>query len=242
MSMLESWKRLVEEDGGLAEIKIDQYMRSFSGDVISRACFGSNYSKGEEIFLKLRALQEVSSKKLLATGTGMRYYNPNFIHRYTIEYRKKKKKSESPPLHIIMTSSKWCRHLPTKSNREAWALEKEIKKLVLNVVKERDEAGFEKDLLQMVLEGARQSDLSQDAVDRFVVDNCKNIYLAGYETTAVSATWCLMLLASNPQWQERIRHEVAEVCKGHLPDYESARKMKLVYFLFDISVVVVFHY
>ncbi|KAL1558742.1 cytochrome P450 714C2-like protein [Salvia divinorum] len=191
ISLCESWKRQVEEAGGIAEIKIDEYVRSFSGDVISRACFGSNYSKGEEIFLKLRALQEVSSKKLFATGTGMR-------------------------------------HLPTKSNREAWALEKEIKTLVLNVVKERDEAGFEKDLLQMVLEGARQSDLSQDAVDRFVVDNCKNIYLAGFETTAVSATWCLMLLASNPEWQDRIRREVVDVCKGKVPDYEAAKKMKLL--------------
>ncbi|KAG6415527.1 hypothetical protein SASPL_122939 [Salvia splendens] len=191
ISLCESWKRQVEEGGGLAEIKIDEYMRSFSGDVISRACFGSNYSKGEEIFLKLRALQEISSKKLFVSGTGMR-------------------------------------HLPTKSNREAWALEKDIKTLVLNVVKERDEAGFEKDLLQMVLEGARQSDLSQDAVDRFVVDNCKNIYLAGYETTAVSATWCLMLLASNPEWQDRIHREVVDVCKGQVPDYEAAKKMKLL--------------
>lgn len=66
--MLDSWRGLVESNGGLAEIKIDQYMRSFSGDVISRACFGSNYAKGEEIFLRLRALQEVSSKKIWITG------------------------------------------------------------------------------------------------------------------------------------------------------------------------------
>ncbi|KAL1547246.1 cytochrome P450 714C2-like protein [Salvia divinorum] len=191
VSLCESWTRLVGEGGGIAEIKIDEYMRSFSGDVISRACFGSNFSKGEEIFLKLRALQEVTSKKVFATGTGMR-------------------------------------HIPTKSNREAWALEKEIKSLILNVVKERDESGFEKDLLQMVLEGARQSDLSREAVDRFVVDNCKNIYLAGYETTAVSATWCLMLLASNPEWQDRIRHEVADVFNGRLPDYKATMKMKLL--------------
>ena len=120
------------------------------------------------------------------------------------------------------------RHLPTKGNREQWALEKEIRKLILEVVRERNEGGYEKDLLQMVLEGAKNSDLSQDTIDRFIVDNCKNIYLAGYETTAVSATWCLMLLAANPEWQDRIRTEAIEICKGQIPDADMVRKMKQV--------------
>ncbi|KAK2980411.1 hypothetical protein RJ640_025257 [Escallonia rubra] len=190
MTLLDSWKNIIDAQGGIADIKIDQHMRSFSGDVISRACFGSNFSKGEEIFLKLRALQEESSKKVLATGIpGMRY-------------------------------------LPTKSNREQWSLEKEIRTLILQVVKERNAAKHEKDLLQSVLEGAKNSDLSQDAINTFIVDNCKNIYLAGYETTAVSATWCLMLLASNPEWQARVRAEALEVCKGQVPNADMVRKMK----------------
>ncbi|KAM7521954.1 hypothetical protein LguiA_011856 [Lonicera macranthoides] len=190
IKLLDSWKSIIESSGGIADIKIDPHMRSFSGDVISRACFGSNFSKGEEIFLKLRALQEAASKKVLSTGIpGMRY-------------------------------------LPTKGNREQWALEKEIHTLILQVVKERNEAGYEKDLLQSVLEGAKNSDLTQNVIDRFIVDNCKNIYLAGYETTAVSATWCLMLLASHPEWQDRIRAEALEVCKGQIPDADMVRKMK----------------
>lgn len=123
-----------------------------------------------------------------------------------------------------------CRHLPTKSNREAWALEKEAATLILQVVKERQTAGYEKDLLQMILEGAKNSDLSQEATDRFIVDNCKNIYLAGYETTAVTATWCLMLLASNQEWQERVRAEVLQVCEGRIPDADMLLKMKQVFF------------
>lgn len=120
------------------------------------------------------------------------------------------------------------RHLPTKGNREQWALEKEIRKLILQVVRERNEVGYEKDLLQMVLEGAKNSNLSEDTIDRFIVDNCKNIYLAGYETTAVSATWCLMLLAANPEWQDRIRAEAIDICKGEIPDADMVRKMKQV--------------
>ncbi|PKI50031.1 hypothetical protein CRG98_029571 [Punica granatum] len=78
----------------------------------------------------------------------------------------------------------------------------------------------------MVLEGAKNSDLSQEAANRFIVDNCKNIYLAGFETTAVSATWSLMLLAAYPEWQDRVRSEALEICGSHLPDSDMLRKMK----------------
>ncbi|KAG6751426.1 hypothetical protein POTOM_045964 [Populus tomentosa] len=199
--LLNSWKSRIDKEGGVADIKIDEGMRSFSGDVISRACFGSNYSEGAEIFSRLRALQEAMSKKSLSTGIpGMRY-------------------------------------IPTKNNREAWALEKDVRSLILEIVKERKETAHEKDLLQIVLESAKTSNLGQDAMDRFIVDNCKNIYLAGYETTAVSATWCLMLLAANQEWQDRVRAEVLEVCgSGCLPDADMLRKMK------QVSQLLVFHY
>ncbi|OAY23979.1 cytochrome P450 714C2 isoform X2 [Manihot esculenta] len=191
-ALLNSWKSMIERDGGMADIKVDEGLGSFSADVISRACFGSNYYKGEKIFLKLKDLLKASSKKDLAVGIpGMRY-------------------------------------LPTKSNREAWALEKEIRNLILKVVKERQEAADEKDLLQMILEGAKNSNLSREETDRFIVDNCKNVYMAGWETTTVSASWCLMLLAINQEWQDRVRAEVLEICGGSMLDSDMIRKMKLL--------------
>lgn len=120
------------------------------------------------------------------------------------------------------------RYLAHKRNKKAQALAKEIRKSILKLVNERNEAGYEKDLLQMILEGAKNSDMDKDSIDHFIVDNCKNIYMAGYETTATSATWCLMLLASNPEWQERVRAEVLQVCKGQLPTDEMVNKMKQV--------------
>lgn len=87
----------------------------------------------------------------------------------------------------------------------------------------------QKDLLQMVLEGATINMTTQNAIDTFIVDNCKNIYLAGYETTAVAATWCLILLAANPIWQQRVRDEVRQVCKDQVPDADMIRQMKQVH-------------
>jgi len=125
------------------------------------------------------------------------------------------------------------RYIPTKNNWEIWKLEKEINSMILKVVKERAAANYEKDLLQMILEGAKsygdqESFPSDVSLDRFIVDNCKAIYLASHETTAITASWCLMLLAANQEWQPRARAEVLEICKNNLPDADMLRNMKTV--------------
>lgn len=120
------------------------------------------------------------------------------------------------------------RFLPTKSNICVWKLEKEIYNLILKVVKKRQEAAHEKDLLQTILQNAKRSNLTQKAVEKFIVDNCKTIYLAGYDTTAASASWCLMFLASDQQWQDRVRADVLEICGDRIPDVDMLPKMKQV--------------
>ena len=73
-SMLRSWESRIENEGGIADIKINEDLRSLSADIISRACFGSNYSQGEEIFLKLNTLQGIMSKGNVGVP-GFRYGN-----------------------------------------------------------------------------------------------------------------------------------------------------------------------
>lgn len=78
VTVLNAWNIKIENDDGVADIKIDDYLRSFSGDVISRACFGSNYSKGEEIFLRIRDLINYIPERILYLSIpGMRY---NFFY------------------------------------------------------------------------------------------------------------------------------------------------------------------
>ncbi|GFZ20016.1 hypothetical protein Acr_28g0007210 [Actinidia rufa] len=190
--LLDIWKSRIEAEGGVADIHIDQDLLDFSGDVISRACFGSNYAKGKEIFCKLNVLKDAMAKRIFNIGV--------------------------PGLGL----------LPTKNNRLIWSLVKEIHKLIVKVVKERKESEHvHKDLLQTVLEGAENGDMSRDAKESFIVDNCKNIYLAAQETVAITAAWCLMLLASNPEWQERVRAEILEIWGDQVPDSEMLRKAKL---------------
>ncbi|KAL8092600.1 hypothetical protein AgCh_034748 [Apium graveolens] len=200
-TLLYSWNDIIKADGGIvSDIEIVPHMRSFSGDVISRACFGSNFQQREEIFSTLRELFELSSTRAFSLGI--------------------------PAL----------RYIPTKNNRKLRALEKEIHELILRVVEKRNEVGYTKDLLQMLLEGGQNSGLRKDEIDQFIVTNCKNIYLAGYETTAVSATWALMLLAANQDWQDRVRAEAIEVCKGQPPDAVAIGKMKVLTMVINESL------
>ncbi|KAG6489091.1 cytochrome P450 714B3-like [Zingiber officinale] len=197
--LLRSWQERVDLAGGTAEINIDEDLRRYSADVISRTCFGSNYARGKEIFQKLRALQNaVATPNLFAEITGLR-----------------------------------C--IPTKRAREVQSLNREVNALILRAVKEEEEEGgggeprrlTQRNLLQAILRSASES---LDFSDRFVVDNCKNIYFAGHETTAVAASWCLMLLALHPEWQARARTEAVEVCGrgGRSLDANALQKMKIL--------------
>ncbi|KAI5344825.1 hypothetical protein L3X38_012702 [Prunus dulcis] len=157
-TLLRPWESKIESEGGIAVLGVDEEMRSLSADIISRACFGSSYSEGKEIFLKLRTLQRIMSQGNIGIP-GIRY-------------------------------------LPTKNNREAWRLEKEIHSMILK--------------------------------DNFIVDDCKNVYFAGHETSAVTTSWSLMLLAANPEWQAQARAEVLELCRDGVPDADALRSMKTV--------------
>ncbi|KAK7350480.1 hypothetical protein VNO77_09169 [Canavalia gladiata] len=191
---LRYWETRVESEGGVSEIKIDEDLRSLSADIIGRACFGSNYFEGKEIFLKLRDLQRLLSN----IDEGI----PGF------------------------------RYLPNKSNRQMWKLEKEINLKISKLIKQRQEETHEEDLLQMILEGAKNCEGGDGPLsnsisrDRFMIDNCKNIFFAGHETTAIATSWCLMLLATNQDWQDRARDEVLQVCGNGAPDASMLRSMK----------------
>ncbi|XP_022764435.1 cytochrome P450 714A1-like [Durio zibethinus] len=197
--LVRKWEDCIEAQNGLmADIRVDEDLRGFSADVIARACFGSSYSKGKEIFSKLRKLQTAISRQsflIAVPGYGL---------------------------------------LPMKKQNEIVSLEREIESLIWKTVKERERkceeaSSLEKDLFHHILEGAmNDQSLGKDSSKGFIVDNCKNIYFAGHETTAVAASWCLMLLALHPDWQSRVRTEVAQVCGDSFPAADSVSRLKTV--------------
>lgn len=134
-----------------------------------------------------------------------------------------------------------CRFLNNKVEKEVKSLEKEIESLIWEAVQDRVQecskrSSSEKDLMQWILEGAmNDQDLDEVSSKQLIVDNCKNIYFAGHESTAVAASWCLMLLALHPEWQHTIRAEFNQLCQNnddhlHVPDIDTLLKMKSVFF------------
>ncbi|KAB2610027.1 cytochrome P450 714C2-like [Pyrus ussuriensis x Pyrus communis] len=101
--------------------------------------------------------------------------------------------------------------------------------MILKVVKQRVEAAYEKDLVQMILEGAKNSaDNSALLHKNFIVDNCKTLFFAGHDTTALATSWALTLLAAHPDWQARACAEVLEICRDKPLDADMLRSMKVV--------------
>ncbi|KAJ1264648.1 hypothetical protein BS78_08G016100 [Paspalum vaginatum] len=195
--VLESWEGILDDAGGSSEIVVDDYLRNLSADVISRACFGSSFAKGEEIFCKLRQLQKAISQQDALVGL----------------------------------SAVW-KHLLMKANREIGKLDEEVRLLILAVTKERSNCKGNDDLLRAIINGGTHDGRSHKSTieaEGFIIGNCKNIYFAGHETTAVTAIWCLMLLATHPEWQDCARAEALEVCHGRTRlDVDVLRHLKIL--------------
>ncbi|CAN6344229.1 unnamed protein product [Urochloa humidicola] len=200
--LLQAWENILDGTGGSKEIYVDGYLRNFSADVIARACFGSSFTKGKDIFCKLRQLQKAISQQDTLVGL----------------------------------SALW-KYLPTKSNQEIRKLDQEVRLLILDLCKEHRSRSHSNgvthksphnNLLHAIIDAADQRPSYSSAED-FIVDNCKNIYFAGHETTAVTATWCLMLLAAHPDWQVRARAEALVVCRGQTRlDIDALRQLRIL--------------
>nr|XP_048319490.1 cytochrome P450 714B2-like [Ziziphus jujuba var. spinosa] len=80
------------------------------------------------------------------------------------------------------------------------------------------------------MENAKNAKLGPTAEGQYIVDNCKNLFLVGFEVPAVVAMWGLMLLALHPEWPACLRSEVQQVCGGdhNIIDANMLNKMKIM--------------
>lgn len=106
------------------------------------------------------------------------------------------------------------RFLPSKTNREIWSIEKQIRGSILGLIeknKTRD-AEIAGTLLQAFMSPyVNQNGQEEKLGIEEVIDECKTFYFAAKETTGDLMTWVLVLLAMHQEWQSIAREEVIRV-------------------------------
>ncbi|XP_024932549.3 cytochrome P450 CYP72A616 [Ziziphus jujuba] len=202
--MMEKWERMVSLQG-TCEVDMWPEFQKLTADVISRAAFGSDYEEGKKIF-------ELQKELILLVVEAMKtIYIPGF------------------------------RFLPTKKNRRRKKLDKEITSMLRNITQNkwnamRTEQSKADDLLGLLLQSNNQESLPENECNKKsnemtleeVIEECKQFYLAGQETTASWLTWIIIVLAMHPSWQEKAREEVLQICGNREPNFESISHLKIV--------------
>ncbi len=93
------------------------------------------------------------------------------------------------------------------------------------IAKRKTGAAKRDDLLQLLLDAQAEDGTGLSEID--VRDNVLSLVIAGHETTAIAIGWALYVLASRPEWQDRVRSEVNEAAGG--APLEAAHLASLVF-------------
>jgi cytochrome P450 len=135
-----------------------------------------------------------------------------------------------------------CRFFPIPRNREISKLIHKNEKILKQIIQIRqeqarvDKSFCAKDILDLMM-STHSNNYKRKVVNgttcqlniQNLVDECKTLFLAGYATTASHLTWTMLLLAEYPEWQERARIEVREVCGfNNEMDVTKLNQMKIV--------------
>ncbi|XVF36136.1 hypothetical protein REPUB_Repub19eG0032500 [Reevesia pubescens] len=123
------------------------------------------------------------------------------------------------------------RFLPTRTNREMWRLEKEtdecIRALIQANSKTKENASS---LLNLWMSSYKNQDDQEERLgEEEIIGECKTVHFAAKEPPANALSWALLLLALNPEWQDKAREEVVRVCGNNkFPVAENLNDLKIV--------------
>ncbi|XP_059282570.1 cytochrome P450 CYP72A616-like [Lycium ferocissimum] len=200
--MIEKWMKSISPEG-TSEIDIWPEFQDLTGDIISRTAFGSSYEDGKKILELQKELQ-----LLVIEAMGMLYI-PGF------------------------------RFVPTKKNRRRKYLDRRITSMLKTIVDTKENMirtgqTREDDLLGLLLQFNNENNSLNNVNNSYqmtkedIIEECKQFYLAGHETTSSLLTWTLIVLAIHQDWQEKARQEVLQVVRDKNPDAEAISHLKTV--------------
>ncbi|KAG9447960.1 hypothetical protein H6P81_014088 [Aristolochia fimbriata] len=200
--MMSRWDKSAGSEGSF-ELDAWPEIQNLTGDVISRAAFGSNYREGNRIF----QLQREQAKYLVEAADSV--YIPGF--RFLPTKKNRRRQAIDREVRGLVTGM----------------IKKREKALMLGEAPTDDLLGL---LLESNFREPQEQGNSKGMTTEEVIRECKLFYFAGQETTAVLLTWTLIVLAMHPSWQDRARDEILDVFgKNKVPEeFDALSHLKIV--------------
>ncbi|KAG0494760.1 hypothetical protein HPP92_005754 [Vanilla planifolia] len=193
------------------EVDLFKDFTVFASEIISRFAFGSSYAEGNAIFTNIDRLALIAARNSL-----------------TVRLPLVRKLLRSP------------------DDIESKRLEEEMRESILKIVKKRemmkekgDINGYGDDLLGSLLSALHEANDEEGITLQDLIDECKTFYFGGHETTATMLSWTFLLLAINPEWQEKARAEFAEIFGDRsltLDDTAAVAKLKTLTMILNESM------
>ncbi|XP_043723194.1 cytochrome P450 72A397-like isoform X3 [Telopea speciosissima] len=200
--MVNKWEKLVTLEGS-CELDVWPELQNLTGDVISRAAFGSSYEEGKRIF----KLQDEQGELII------RAFQTAFIPGFSLLPTKKNRRIKEIDREVrtllmgIINKRQQTMKVAEASNDDLLGL------LLESNDKEIQENKNKKNVGMSIEE---------------VIQECKLFYFAGQETTSVLLVWTMVVLSMHSEWQVRAREEVLQVFGKNKPDYDGLNHLKIV--------------
>ncbi|KAK9699120.1 hypothetical protein RND81_08G154100 [Saponaria officinalis] len=205
LAVVKEWEESVPENGS-GEIDVWPHLARLTGDVISRAAFGTRYGDGRRIF-ELLSLQKDLVLSLLKYS-----YVPGY--KYLPTKGNKKMKEVNNEIQRLLENV-------IQNRKKAMEAGEATKDDLLGLLMD---SNYKESLLDG---GGKNKKLIMSFQD--LIDECKLFFLAGHETTSVLLVWTLILLSKHQDWQTKAREEVLATFGMSEPtDYDALNRLKIV--------------
>jgi len=107
--------------------------------------------------------------------------------------------------------------LPTRANLRFRGAAQSLHRIIASMIAERRREGKDRgDVLSLLL-AARDPDTGKALSDKKLHDETLTLILVGHETTATALSWTWYLLSQNPEPEQKLHRELAEVLGGRAP-------------------------
>ncbi|PHT42644.1 hypothetical protein CQW23_16669 [Capsicum baccatum] len=200
--MISRWDKQTGSTGS-CELDISQEFHSLTGDMLSKAAFGSNFEEGKLVFSLLREQCELIFTAKLAINV---FPWLRFVPTKTNRRR----------LYIYYTVRNSLKGIIEKREKEVQSGKAHNDDLLGLLMKSNQEEQ----------QGDKNSSKGMGTED--VIEECNSFYFAGQETTATLLTWTAIVLTMHPDWQEKARKEVREIIGKDEPKFDQLNQLKIV--------------